>query len=138
MRIGELSKLSGVAAHTIRFYETKGLLPKSKRSRNGYRLYSDDSVQRLSNISCAKRLGFSLGDMNTVLLGNKEKENLDHDKVVLQLDNRLVEVSAMIERLESQKTEINALRSQLISTWDQGACLNTGQVNAVGSNTDKQ
>ncbi|WP_458788502.1 MerR family DNA-binding transcriptional regulator, partial [Vallitalea sediminicola] len=36
MKIGELAKVSGIAAHTIRFYETKGLLPKVSRDINGY------------------------------------------------------------------------------------------------------
>jgi len=128
MRIGELSKLSGIAAHTIRFYEDKGLLPKSKRSRNGYRLYTEDSVQRLSSILCAKRLGFSLEDMGVVLLGSTETEGLDHDRIIQQLDIRLVEVNSMLKRLDSQKTEINALRSQLISTWKRGECVNAKDI----------
>ena len=37
MRIGELSKLSGVAVETIRFYENEGLIPKAARSMNNYR-----------------------------------------------------------------------------------------------------
>ena len=51
MRIGELSKISGIAAHTIRFYETKGLLPAPTRSMNGHRRYSEDSQQRFINYS---------------------------------------------------------------------------------------
>ena len=39
MRIGDLAKLTGVSASTIRFYEIQGLLPAAARLANGYRDY---------------------------------------------------------------------------------------------------
>ena len=36
MKIGEIEKLSGISAKTIRYYETKGLL-QIKRGENAYR-----------------------------------------------------------------------------------------------------
>lgn len=38
MRIGELACRAGVAASTIRFYESSGLLPAATRGTNGYRV----------------------------------------------------------------------------------------------------
>ena len=37
MKIGELARRSGLAASTIRFYESKGLLKAVSRQSNGYR-----------------------------------------------------------------------------------------------------
>jgi len=123
MKIGELAKVSGIAAHTIRFYETKGLLPKASRGMNGYRSYKDDSVQRLASIQCAKRLGFSLEDILTVLDNQSPTEALDHDKVLQQLDIRLLEVESLMKGLLAQRDEIIAFKLRLQENWQQGKCM---------------
>jgi len=123
MKIGELAKLSSIAAHTIRFYETKGLLPKASRGMNGYRSYNDESVQRLATIQCAKRLGFSLEDILTVLADQSPTEGLDHDKVLQQLDIRLLEVEKMMKELLAQRDEITLFKQRLQESWQQGKCM---------------
>lgn len=128
MKIGELAKISGVATHTIRFYENKGLLPKTNRDINGYRSYGDDSTQRLARIQCAKRLGFSLEDILTVLADRGETEGLDHDKVLQQLDIRLLEVESLMQGLLAQKDEIIMFKQQLQENWQQGKCLQVVQI----------
>ncbi len=135
MKIGELAKVSGLAAHTIRFYETKGLLPKANRNINGYRSYSDDSVQRLVTIQCAKRLGFSLEDILTVLSDSSLTEGLDHDKVLQQLDVRLLEVESLMKGLLIQRDEIIMFKQRLQEKWQQGQCMQTGEVFAPDSTT---
>lgn len=49
MRIGELSRRTGVSARSLRYYEAQGLLT-SVRSEAGQRHYSDAAVQRVSLI----------------------------------------------------------------------------------------
>ena len=49
MRIGELSKRTGVSPRSLRYYEEQGLLTSS-RSDAGQRHYSDAAVQRVSLI----------------------------------------------------------------------------------------
>lgn len=41
MRIGELAKATGIPVETIRWYETKGLMPPAVRSDNNYRVYGE-------------------------------------------------------------------------------------------------
>jgi len=123
MKIGELAKVSGMAAHTIRFYETKGLLPKASRGMNGYRNYNDESIQRLASIQCAKRLGFSLEDILTVLNNQSPTEGLDHDKVLQQLDIRLLEVESLMKGLLAQRDEIISFKLRLQENWQQGKCM---------------
>jgi DNA-binding transcriptional MerR regulator len=59
MRIGELSRRSGVAASTLRYYESEGLLPAA-RAENGYRVYGAEAVDRLAFIAQAKHLDLPL------------------------------------------------------------------------------
>jgi MerR family transcriptional regulator, copper efflux regulator len=63
MRIGELSKRTGLSTSRIRFYEKHEVVPKAIRGENGYREYPDTAVKMLSLIDDAQRLGFSLSEI---------------------------------------------------------------------------
>jgi DNA-binding transcriptional MerR regulator len=65
LRSGELARLSGVSADTLRHYERKGLL-KPHRSSNGYREYPPHAVERLRLIRNALAIGFKLDDLERV------------------------------------------------------------------------
>jgi len=45
MRIGELSRRTGISTSRIRFYEKQEVLPKPIRGENGYREYPDTAVK---------------------------------------------------------------------------------------------
>jgi DNA-binding transcriptional MerR regulator len=49
VRIGELSRRTGVKAHQLRYYEAQGLLVPD-RGGNGYREYSDEAVIAVAQI----------------------------------------------------------------------------------------
>ncbi|MBB5081673.1 MerR family transcriptional regulator [Nonomuraea endophytica] len=49
MRIGELSRRTGVPARMLRYYEEQGLL-EPERAGNGYRLYGGAAVYRVQQI----------------------------------------------------------------------------------------
>ncbi len=48
MRIGELSRRTGISTSRIRFYEKHDVLPKPIRDENGYRTYPDTALKILS------------------------------------------------------------------------------------------
>lgn len=66
MRIGELSKRTGVSPRSLRYYEEQGLLTTS-RSDAGQRHYSDAEVQRVSVIRQLFDAGMSSRVIATVL-----------------------------------------------------------------------
>jgi DNA-binding transcriptional MerR regulator len=66
MRIGELSKRTGVSPRSLRYYEEQGLLTSS-RSGAGQRHYSDAEVQRVSLIRQLFGAGMSSRVIATVL-----------------------------------------------------------------------
>ena len=65
--IGGLSKHTGTNIETIRYYERVGLLPAPTRSPGGYRLYGTAHLKRLNFIRRARTLGFSIGEIRTML-----------------------------------------------------------------------
>ncbi|MFD4352617.1 MerR family transcriptional regulator [Nocardia sp. NPDC058518] len=66
MRIGELSKRTGVSPRSLRYYEEQGLLTSS-RSDAGQRHYSDAEVERVSLIRQLFDAGMSSRVIATVL-----------------------------------------------------------------------
>ena len=67
MTIGQAAERSGVPPKTIRYYESVGLIRPAARSVNNYRGYSDNEVEILRFINRARRLGFSLSDVQKLL-----------------------------------------------------------------------
>lgn len=65
-RISQLADRAGVPVTTLRHYEREGLLP-AQRSASGYRLYDDESVDRLHFIATGKHLGLPLADIRDLV-----------------------------------------------------------------------
>ncbi|WP_406057452.1 MerR family transcriptional regulator [Streptomyces sp. NBC_01077] len=63
MRIGELARRTGVSPRALRHYETAELIA-STRAANGYRLYGEDAVTRVSNIRYLLDAGLTLDDVS--------------------------------------------------------------------------
>ncbi|MGJ8529190.1 MerR family transcriptional regulator [Maritalea sp.] len=65
MRIGELSKRSGLSRDTIRFYEREGLIQSmpALEATNSYRHYPEEILDRLDVIGQAQDAGFSISDL---------------------------------------------------------------------------
>jgi MerR family redox-sensitive transcriptional activator SoxR len=66
--IGELSRRAGIRPSAIRYYEEIGLLGKAPRS-GGKRRYTEGVVSRLAFISVARRLGFTLEEIRSLIGG---------------------------------------------------------------------
>lgn len=67
LQIGDVAKQVGLSLRTVRFYEEAGLLTPAKRTPGGFRLYNDDTVDRLQLIKRMKPLGFTLDEIRTLL-----------------------------------------------------------------------
>lgn len=61
--IGELSSLTGLSAHTLRFYEKAGVLQASSRADNGHRRYNSDDVAWLGFVLRLKQTGMPLAEI---------------------------------------------------------------------------
>ena len=67
LTIGRLSEKTGCHLETIRYYERIGLMPATRRSEGGHRLYHDEDVRRLAFIRRSRELGFALNDIRALL-----------------------------------------------------------------------
>jgi MerR family transcriptional regulator, copper efflux regulator len=125
MRIGELARQSGVAASTLRFYESSGLLPPTRRAGNGYRDYPSASLERIGMIRMAQGLGFNLEQIARVL--SDQGEGLSHPLIVQGLQARLVEIEQMQTRLHEQRQGVERMLLELQQSWSNGRCLSVAE-----------
>ena len=67
MTVHEVSSLTGVSARTLRHYDSIGLLKPAAVSPAGYRLYDEDSLERLQQILLFRALEFPLAEIKQIL-----------------------------------------------------------------------
>lgn len=58
--IGQVSKMTGLGVHTLRYYEKEGLLPFVGKTASGLRVFSDNDLGWLHMIECLKASGMPL------------------------------------------------------------------------------
>ena len=100
MTIGKVAQAVGVGVETIRFYERRGLIEQPPRpAAGGYRVYSDETVQRVQFIRRAQELGFSLREI-AELLSLRTDHDTDAGEVRQRATAKLQDVDRKIERLQ--------------------------------------
>lgn len=67
MHIGEVADRTGLSLRTLRHYDEIGLLTPSGRTEGGFRLYTEDDLERLMVIRRMKPLGYSLAEMQEAM-----------------------------------------------------------------------
>ena len=65
--IGEVASRSGVSRKALRLYERTGILPASRRTAAGYRVYGPEALSTLIFVSQARRLGLHLDEIKEVV-----------------------------------------------------------------------
>jgi len=65
--VNKLSKISGVNARTLRYYDEIGLLRPMKVASTGYRIYGQSQLDNLQQILLYKELGFPLEEIKSIL-----------------------------------------------------------------------
>lgn len=117
MRIGELAQRTGVSASTIRYYEDQGILPKPQRKASGYRVYDDNSMQKLMLIRYSLELGFSLQELQRLLT-----DQYDQQALMQAIDDKVAQMERNIAKLRTQKAELKKLQQSLSQAWQEGKC----------------
>ncbi len=101
MTIGEVAERAELAASTLRYYESAGLLRPPARS-NGRRRYGEDVFRRLTAIKVAREAGFTIAEVRTLLGSVEEGEPISARWRELA-QQKLVEVEALMERARGMK-----------------------------------
>ena len=113
LKIGEVSRESGIGIEALRFYERGGLLGNPVRSTSGYRLYDEAVLERLAFIKKAQTLGFSLDEIRRIISDARNGASPCDD--VREIVRR------RLEELDERMREMKRYRKELAATleeWD--------------------
>lgn len=108
MQIGDLARETGKTVRAIHLYEELGLLAPAARSKGRFRLYGRDALMRIGWIGKLQGMGFSLGDIQTIV---REWELIESAPGAMK---RMREVYARkLEDTREQKRRLEALEHEL-------------------------
>lgn len=108
--IGKVASGAGVNVQTVRYYERRGLLPQPQRTSSGYRQFGPDTVPRIRFIKRAQELGFSLGEIET-LLSLRVDPRRNCTEVELQALQTIERIDGKLHELERMKSALSELVS---------------------------
>jgi DNA-binding transcriptional MerR regulator len=106
--IGGLAKRTGRSVHTIRWYETQGLIPRVERDGGGRRVYESDHVDQLVFLDRMRRAGMSVAEMRRLTaLGLAGWRTLEQRQALLlahraQVEGRIRELRAALTLIDEK------------------------------------
>jgi MerR family mercuric resistance operon transcriptional regulator len=110
---GQLARLAGVSADSLRYYERCGLLPKAVRSSSGYRHFDRQALPRVRMIKAALSIGFTVEELARIFRARdsgaapcEQVRELAQQKLT-SIEERILELTRMRAQLKSTLTEWN-------------------------------
>ncbi|MGH9433315.1 MAG: MerR family DNA-binding transcriptional regulator [Terriglobia bacterium] len=117
LTISALAERAGVSSKTLRYWESRGLLPRAARSHTGYRLFDHGSLRYVAFIQKSKAIGLTLAEMREILRLARSghcpcPEVIDWtERKIGSLEEQIGSLSALLHRLKR-------IRRQ----WSQAPC----------------
>ncbi|MCB0077419.1 MAG: MerR family DNA-binding protein [Anaerolineales bacterium] len=107
----QLAQAVEINSETLRYYESRGLLPEPPRNASGYRLYPVQSVERLRFIKGAQALGFTLDEIKE-LLSLRANDRASKREVREQALQKVEQIEEKIDALETMRDALRHLIGQ--------------------------
>jgi len=115
-KIGEVVKKLNINRETIRYYENIGLLTENKRDKNGYRLYSEDEVEKIEFILMVKSYGFSLKEIKVIFDEVYEDILGGHvEGIKIIVEEKIRELQVKIDALSETKKLLEKVNDNVLS-----------------------
>jgi Cu(I)-responsive transcriptional regulator len=107
MNIKEVSTRAGLPAKTIRYYEDIGLI-RPARGANGYRVFRQTDLHKLTFLAWARGLGFSIDDCRALLALYEDRTRASADVRDLAM-RHLQRIAAKLAELEQMQATLSNL-----------------------------
>ena len=114
--IQDVSKKTGLTAHTLRYYEKEGLISGVERSQGGFRQYTDEDLERLGLICCLKNTGMSIQEIARFVQLTHEGDHTLQERVELLRAHReqvLERMAEMQKHLDKVTWKLNFFSEKL-------------------------
>ncbi|GGY34280.1 MerR family transcriptional regulator [Streptomyces omiyaensis] len=107
MRIGELAERAGTTTRTLRYYESRGLLP-ARRTEQGHRVYDEGDLRLLREIRTLQDFGFGLEEtrpfVDCLRAGHPAGDSCPASVAVYR--RKLGELDALLGRLQEARDQV--------------------------------
>ncbi|NGQ96289.1 MerR family transcriptional regulator [Brevibacillus sp. SYP-B805] len=100
-KVKEVAEMAGVSVRTLHHYDQIGLLHPETVTPAGYRLYTDQNLERLQQILFFKEIGFSLREIKQIIDSphfDRKQALQSHRKWLLEKKKRLEEMIRTVDR----------------------------------------
>ena len=110
MRIGELSKKTGVSIRMLRYYEAQGLL-NPPRTPSGYRNYGMNDVDTVDRILTLNNVGIPLASVSGLLtcVRSKTDKHPPCDALKAKITEHLAKIDGQLAALEATKKVLSEM-----------------------------
>ncbi|MGD9676903.1 MAG: MerR family transcriptional regulator [Vulcanibacillus sp.] len=121
-KVKEVADIVGISVRTLHHYDQIGLLKPESITNSGYRLYSDNDLERLQQILFLKELEFSLHKIKNILDSPNfnRQDALKIQKILLiEKKERLTKVIGSIDKtLESIEGGLKMSKKEMFEAFD--------------------
>lgn len=118
IKIGQVAREADVSVDAIRFYERRGVLPEPERLPSGYRVYDEETIERLRLTKSLQALGMTLDEViDTIKVVDAGDVNCTDERWRLQV---------VLDRVDREMKRLTQLRHDVIDALNQcgdGACV---------------
>ena len=108
MKIQEFSRLSGISAKTIRYYESIGVLPSPQRTQNGYRDYSEKDLELARFVAGIRSLDLSLDEIME-LLAMRDRREAPCRTLLDRIEQKANQIEERIQALRQMEVDLRKL-----------------------------
>ncbi len=101
MKVKEVAELIGISVRTLHHYDEIGLLKPDQITDAGYRVYSDENLEKLQQILFFKELGFPLKQIRDIMNSptyDQEEALRMHRKMLIEKRDRLTQMLQTIDK----------------------------------------
>lgn len=105
----EVCKETNLSYETLKYYCNEGLIPNVKRNGNNHRVFDDDNIFWIKNLTCLKKCGMGIAEMKEyVRLYLEGEDSIEQRKLILsrkkeQLEEKLREIQESIAYINSKQ-----------------------------------
>lgn len=116
LSIAEAAEVTGLTAHTLRYYERTGLLEPVSRNGSGHRRYREADLEQITFLTRLRATGMPIRDVRRYAELMKAGEATNQERLALLEAHRdavLAGVEATARNLELIEWKINVYRERM-------------------------
>jgi DNA-binding transcriptional MerR regulator len=109
MNIKEFSKVSGISAHTLRYYEKIGIFQEVRRNASGHRDFTENDILWAEFINRLKETGMPLEQIKQYAVLRKQGETTANARMNLLQDH----ANALKRKISEEKKHLRKINEKI-------------------------